>query len=129
MRYLTATEVIAINAYLIAIYSPNELNGVKEPTLLDSAVHRPEQSAFGKDAYVTLFEKAAALFESIAQNHCFHNANKRTAVISLAVFIGLNGHELTFSNLELENFVVDFVNHRYSFDELVDVIERFIERA
>lgn len=43
-------------------YSPDEQIGVKEMNLLESALHRPKQSVLGKDAYPTIYEKAAALF-------------------------------------------------------------------
>lgn len=83
IRYLSVQEVITINVAMIQRYSPGEQIGVKEPRLLESAVHRPQSSVFGEDAYPTSFEKAAALFESLGQNHPFHNANKRTAFTAL----------------------------------------------
>lgn len=51
----------------IHLYSPKEPIGVKEPGLLDSAINRPKQSVFGNDAYPSIYEKAAALFEFIAK--------------------------------------------------------------
>ena len=71
--YLTTNQVIAINTVQIRLYSPQEQVGVKDVKLLESAINRPKQSVFGDDAYPTVFEKAAALFESIAKNHAFHN--------------------------------------------------------
>lgn len=77
--YLTTNQVIAINTVQIRLYSPQEPVGVKDVNLLDSAINRPNQSLIGIDAYPTIYEKAAALFESVAKNLAFHNANKRTA--------------------------------------------------
>ncbi len=88
-RFLSVQEVIAINLAMIQRYSPGEQVGVKEPGLLESAVLRPQSSAFGNDAYPSIFEKAAALFESLGQNHPFHNANKRTAFTTLVIFFTL----------------------------------------
>ena len=85
MRYLTAKNVEIINRRLIERYSPGEQVGVKEPGLLESAVHRPQQSIFAEDAYSNLFLKAAALFESLGQNHPFFNGNKRTAFTKLKI--------------------------------------------
>lgn len=59
---------------------------IKDVNLLDSAVNRPKQSAFGEDVYITICEKASALFHSLALNHAFHNANKRTAFTSMVQF-------------------------------------------
>lgn len=60
--------------------------------LLESAASRPFHSAFGKDAYPTLIEKAAALFHSLISNHPFHNGNKRTAVLAFDIFLVANGY-------------------------------------
>lgn len=64
VRFLTEKEIIFINAMVVKQYTPTEEIRVKEPSLLNSAVNRPKQSAFGEDAYPTIWLKAAALFES-----------------------------------------------------------------
>ncbi|MEK5324553.1 type II toxin-antitoxin system death-on-curing family toxin [Aeribacillus sp. FSL M8-0254] len=125
MRYLTVEEVVAINFFIIGKYSPNELKGIKEHALLESAVYRSQQSVFGKDAYPTIFEKAAALFESLAKNHCFHNANKRTAFVALVQFLKYNGYYFTMPQDDAIEFVVDVVNHRYSFEQIVVTIKEY----
>lgn len=118
IRYLTTHEVIAINIALIQKYSPGEKIGVKSSSLLESAVLRPQSSAFGDDAYPTISEKATALFESIGQNHPFQNANKRTAFTSLIIFLQYNGYHFFMNQKAAEDFTVDMVNHKYSFKEL-----------
>ncbi|WP_077212436.1 type II toxin-antitoxin system death-on-curing family toxin [Bacillus dakarensis] len=120
--YLTTNQVIAINTVQIRLYSPDEPLGVKDPNLLDSAINRPKQSVFGSDAYPTIYEKAAALFESIAKNHAFHNANKRTALASLIVFLKINHFRWTMGIEEEQDFTVDVVNHKYTFEEIVSTI-------
>ncbi len=126
--YLTTNQIIAINTIQIRLYSPNEQVGVKNAGLLDSATKRPKQSVFGKDAYPSVYEKAAALFESIAKNHAFHNANKRTALASLIVFLKINHYQWTMRIDEEQDFTVDVVNHKYTFDEIVSIIERNTEK-
>lgn len=42
-----------------------------------------------------MFVLASVLIESLIQNHPFANANKRTAMMAGAVFLLLNGYELT----------------------------------
>ncbi|GAX90386.1 type II toxin-antitoxin system death-on-curing family toxin [Effusibacillus lacus] len=121
--YLTAEEVLAINLHVIRTISPHEQKGVKFPHLLESAVNRPRQSAVGEDAYPTIFEKATALFESLAQNHAFHNANKRTAFLALLQFLNYNGYEFKMSKKKAEDFTVDVVNHVYSFQQIAAIIQ------
>lgn len=123
IQFPTEEEVIAINLYVTREFSPDEQSGVKFPALLNSAVNRPKQLAFREDAYPTIFTKAAALFESLAQNHAFHNANKRTAFLSLLQFLRYNDYTFVMDQKQAENFVVDVVNHKYTFDEIVHLIE------
>lgn len=78
---------------------------------------------FGEDAYPTIFAKGAALFESLAQNHAFHNANKRTAFLSLLQFLGYNGYTFVMHQKQAEDFVVDVVNHQYTFERIVEIME------
>ncbi|GAB3804068.1 type II toxin-antitoxin system death-on-curing family toxin [Virgibacillus kimchii] len=126
--YLTTNQVIAINTIQIRLYSPNEPLGVTEPNLLDSAINRPKQSVFGSDAYPSIHEKAAALFESIAKNHAFHNANKRTALASLIVFLKINYYQWTMGIEEEQDFTVDVVNNKYTFEEIVSTIRNHTEK-
>lgn len=121
-QFLTEEEVIAIQAWVIQAFSPDEQTGIKSPTVLDSAVNRPKQSAFGEDAYPTLFTKAAALFESLLQNHAFHNANKRTAFLCLLQFLRYNRYSFEMDPKKAEDFVVDVVNHHYTFEQIVETI-------
>ncbi|ACJ33977.1 type II toxin-antitoxin system death-on-curing family toxin [Anoxybacillus flavithermus] len=125
MRYVTVEEIIAMNLFIIEKYSPCEIKGGKEQSLLESAVYRPQQSVFGEDAYPTIFEKAAALFESLAKKHCFHNANKRTAFVALIQFLKYNGYRFVMPKHEAIEFVVDVVNHRYSFNQIVATIKEY----
>jgi death-on-curing protein len=122
IRYLTVQEVIAINIALIQKYSPGEQIGVKNSSLLESAVLRPQSSAFGDDAYPSVFNKAAALFESLGQNHPFHNANKRTAFTALVIFLKFNDYRFLMDQKAAEDFTVDMVNHHFSFQVLTETI-------
>ncbi len=124
IKYLTVEQVIFINTLQIRLYSPGEQIGVKDHHLLDSAINRPKQSAFGKDAYLSIDEKAAALFESIAKNHSFYNANKRTALAALIIFLKINQSKWSMGIEEEQNFVVDVVNGKYTFEEMGGLIQK-----
>jgi len=123
IRYLTVQEVVAINVAMIQRYSKGEQIGVKTSSLLESAVLRPMSSTFGEDAYPTIWDKAAALFESLGQNHPFHNANKRTAFTALLIFLRYNGFHFKMDQKAAENLTVDMVNHKYSFEQIASIIK------
>jgi death-on-curing protein len=128
IRYITVQEVIAINIAVIQKYSLGEHIGVKNNSLLDSAVMRPQASAFEKDAYSTLFDKAAALFESLGQNLPFQYANKRTAFTALVIFLRYNGYHFSMNPKDAEDFTVDMVNHKYSFEEGAGIIQKYSQK-
>lgn len=130
VKYLTEHQIIFLNMHQIRLYSPKEQQGVKDESLLSSAVNRPRQSAFREDAYPSLEEKAAALFESLLKNHCFHNANKRTAFASLYMFLRQNGYRLIVSPRRAEDFCVQIVDPdqpNVSFLEICHWIRKYME--
>lgn len=124
VRYLSVQEIIAINVAVIQKYSPEEHIGVKDSGLLESAILPPRSSAFGEDACPSLFEKVAALLESLGQNYPFQNANKRTAFAALVIFLQLNGYGFAMNQKVAEDLTVDMVNHKYSFQELSSFIRK-----
>ncbi|BBX27393.1 type II toxin-antitoxin system death-on-curing family toxin [Mycolicibacterium alvei] len=67
---------------------------VRDYGLLDAAVARPQATVFGVDAYPQVWEKAAALLQSLARNHALIDGNKRTAWASAWTFLHINGIEL-----------------------------------
>jgi len=99
---LGARYVEHVHDDLVAILWPGTaslgLGGVRVGGLLESAVARPFQSAFGEYAYPTTFEKAVALFHSLIANHPFQDGNKRTAVIALNHFLLANDYWHYISN-------------------------------
>lgn len=74
--------------------------------LLQSALARPQATAFGEDAYPTMHEKAAAIFQSLATNHALLDGNKRLSLATLELFYELNGHHLAASDDELFDLVI-----------------------
>jgi death on curing protein len=64
---------------------------VRDIGLLDSALARPQSSAFGEDAYPTTTLKSAALLHSIVNNHALIDGNKRLGWLATVVFLDING--------------------------------------
>lgn len=112
-----------LNKTIIESYSLGEIIGVKEADLLDSALNRPFQTMFGESLYKDIFEKAVALFESIAKNHCFHNGNKRTAFVCMTYFLFINGHVCVMNEQKAADLTVNFVVGELSFQEVVQLVK------
>ncbi len=86
--YLTLVDVLAIHTDQVATYGGAE--GLRDPGQLEAALFRP-QSGYYED----LTAEAAALWESLSQNHPFVDGNKRTAFAAMYTFLAINDVELT----------------------------------
>ena len=93
MIYLTLAELIHVAERVLGDHVP-----VRDAGLLQSALARPQATAFGADAYATLEAKAAALLHSLARNHALVDGNKRLALAGTIAFLGVNGRRLTLTN-------------------------------
>jgi death-on-curing protein len=91
MKYLTVLEVLDLAE--LACGEQTQV-AVRDLGLLSSAVHRPQSQMFGVEAYTDLFEKVAALLQSLAVNRPLVDGNKRMAWMSTVVFLDFNGTEM-----------------------------------
>lgn len=76
-------------------------SGVRDETLLESALARPQQLFAYADPPPDLADLAASLAFRLVRNHPFVDGNKRTAAVSCETFIQLNGATLEATDLEL----------------------------
>jgi len=90
--FLTLEEVLGIHADQIRRYGGRP--GLRDLGLLQSALAMPETTFEGEFLHGTVFEMAAAYLFYLARNHPFVDGNKRTALMSALVFLGLNGQRL-----------------------------------
>lgn len=88
--------------------------GPKDPGLLHSAVYRQFVSFDGVDKWITSFERAATLLFGIINDHPFHDANKRTGLLVLLLFLHKMNRVPTIGQQDLEDFAVEISDHRLS---------------
>lgn len=110
--YLTLADVLAIHADQLATYGGAD--GIRDPGQLEAALFRP-QSGYYQD----VIEEAAALWESLSQNHPFVDGNKRTAFGATYTFLAINGVEITADADELWEFMSNlYETGNFSFEQL-----------
>jgi death-on-curing protein len=111
-RYPTVQETVAVHAKLIARFGGSA--GIRDPGALESALARPRCGY-----YSDLIQEAAALWESLSQNHAFVDGNKRVAVTMTAAFLRVNGFRLEFNDLDAFSFLTNlYETGRMRFEEL-----------
>ena len=98
--YLNLEDLIEIGSVIIPDFK------IRDIGLLESAANRPQTTIYGKDAYPTFEDKAAALMHSLARNHCLIDGNKRIAWSATRAFCLMNGLDLMFKIDTAESLVV-----------------------
>jgi len=121
--YLTIAEVLAIHREQIGEYGGTR--GIRDKGLLESAVFRPQTGY-----YSSAIEEAAALMESLANNHPFLDGNKRTAFACAHTFLLLNGFDLKADPLEAYEFMMRSISRgEFRFGQILNWINRHIIKA
>lgn len=103
-RYLTPEQVLFLHNRLIQ--ETGGKHGVRDLSMLLSAMGRAQASFDGKDLYPDLFQKAAALLDSLIRDHPFLDGNERTAISSAGLFLRINGYRLIVENDEMVRFTL-----------------------
>ncbi len=100
--YPTLKETLELHIRLIDRFGGK--SGVRDMGLLESALMRPQTGY-----YKSLSLQAAALMQSLTQNHAFIDGNKRVAFATSAIFLRMNGYRLKVDADNGESFIIDRV--------------------
>lgn len=116
IEYLSVEEVITIHDALIVEFGG--LHGIRDKSLLESAVANPTTSVFGQEMYPSVFDKAACYLFSISRNHPFLDGNKRTASLSCLIFLRQNGRDPIYDEDTFIEFVVSIAEGNLGKEEI-----------
>lgn len=116
MIFLTAEQALFIHSRVIA--ETGGAHGVRDLGLLESAIARPQATFDGQAMYPSLFEKAAALLDSLVNNHPFTDGNKRTGIVCIGMFLRMNDWELSTSQSNLENFTIQVATSHLNIEQI-----------
>lgn len=124
VRFLSVEDVLTIHEDTIAV--EGGAGGLRDPGLLESAVLMPQQRFGGELLHPDPASMAAAYLFHIAQNHPFHDGNKRTAVLAALVFLTTNGVRPLPEPDELEEVTMAVASSRIGKRELATWIRKRI---
>jgi death-on-curing protein len=117
-EFLTLQEVLAIHEGLILTFGG--LEGVRDMGALEAALMRPQLGY-----YDGLLDEAAALMESLANNHPFVDGNKRVAFFVTDTFLRLNGSYIDVDPDEAYTYFMGlFERGAFRFDEIREWLEQ-----
>ena len=103
-QYLSAEQILFIHARLVE--ETGGKSGIRDSGLLRSATFRAQATFDQQDLYPNIFSKAAALLESLVNNHPFVDGNKRTGITATILFLQINGYQFNASQKSLVAFVL-----------------------
>ena len=99
MRILSKDEVLQLHRMLIN--DTGGSHGLRDESLLESALNMPFSSFDSIDLFPTLLEKAARLALGLIGNHPFIDGNKRIGIMAMQIMLHMNGVNLSCDNDEL----------------------------
>lgn len=113
INYIPVQAVIDIHDWQISKHGGS--SGIRDLSLIESAVMRPQNGYYNDN-----LERAAALWESLSNNHAFIDGNKRTAFFCVDLFLQANGYSIVASNDEAVNFIENnYENKTFKFDVIL----------
>lgn len=124
VEYLDLDDVVTIATDLLGDPAP-----IRDVGLLGSAVARPQTTVFGDDAYPTIWEKAAALLDSIVNNHALVDGNKRLGWLATYTFLEINGVPISRAqNDDVYDLVIRVASTHLPIDELATELRALVRR-
>ncbi len=117
MIKLSKEQVIMLHSQLIA--ETGGTDGIRDETLLESALNAPFQTFGDTQAFPSIQQKAARLGYGLIQNHAFVDGNKRIGTHAMLIFLALNKIELEYEQNELVDFILQIADGSLSFNDLL----------
>ena len=119
--FLTVAEIYRMQHRLIELFGGH--HGVRDQGAVEAAVFRPQIGY-----YNSVEEEAAALMESLANNHGFLDGNKRIAFTAADVFLRRNGFYIEVDGLDGHAFIVGSMDrHEFRFAQILDWIRQHVK--
>ena len=95
-------------------------SGIRDIGLLESAIARPFQTFGGEDLYPFPFDKAAAIGESLIENHPFVDGNKRTGILAIVALLKEHDMEVNADSDDLYQFTISISTGEIKFEQIVE---------
>ncbi len=118
VKLLDVEQVIGIHDWALASFGGGS-PGVLDLALIEASVARMSSGVRGQEFFPDLFDKAAALLESLIRNHGFVDGNKRTAILSAGTLLERTGRHLSYTPEEVVQFTLGVANHEIDPAEIV----------
>ena len=117
MITLTKNQVLMLHHDLLVAHGGD--TGIRDESLLDSALNSPFQSFDGQLLFPSVHQKAARMGFGLIKNHPFVDGNKRIGTHVMLILLAMNGIELEYTQEDLYNTILDVASGILSYDDLL----------
>lgn len=118
VELLDTEDLLRLHSDALGKYGGGK-RGLLNRGLLEGCLARITSGSQAEEFYPTLFEKAAALLESLIRNHPFVDGNKRTALLAAGTLLELNGWCLSFDKAEAVDLTLGVANKELDLPDLI----------
>jgi death-on-curing protein len=118
MKKLTKEQILLLHRDLINTHGGSD--GIRDETLLDSAIAAPFQSFGGQSMFPSIQQKAVRLGFGLIMNHPFIDGNKRIGAHVMLTMLAMNGIELEYTQKELYEIILQVAAGEAPFEEILD---------
>ena len=125
IQFLTLAEIVEIHNNQLDLYGGSR--GIRDITLLQSALAMPESTFDSNYLHNDIFEMAAAYAYHICQNHPFIDGNKRVALVAALVFLDFNGIEIDDPDEILYKAMMNVASSKMNKEELTIVLRSLMK--
>jgi len=102
-------------------------DGIRDESLLESALSSPFQTFDGVELYPTVIAKIARIAYSLVRNHPFVDGNKRIGTYVMLVLLELNYININFTDDEIIHIGLKLADGTMEYQQLLDMIDKKID--
>lgn len=117
MIWVTVHDVIALHTQVIQ--TTGGLDGIRDRSILESALAAPLQTFDGQELFQNAVEKIARLGYGLASNHAFVDGNKRIGALMVQLLLKWNGYNFVLKPGELSDMFIAVADGSAGADDLL----------
>ncbi|MGC6769737.1 type II toxin-antitoxin system death-on-curing family toxin [Enterococcus sp. LJL51] len=123
---LTAALFTEINDFCQkkAEHLVSPMYGIRDEHGLESIAASVDQYVFDREVYPNLFSKAAFVWMSLTNYHCFYNGNKRTALFTVYLYLYVNGCHMDLPESQIYDAALSIASGRMSAEEIAKLLKQ-----
>jgi len=118
VKIISKQQVLRLHKLLVDSFGG--IDGIRDETLLDSALASPLQTFDGTDMFPSIEEKAARLAFGLIKNHPFADGNKRIGAHVMLTVLMVNDVKMSYTQKELYEMILQIAGGIGSYDTLLN---------